>query len=341
MLRPADHVGTRGVAPIHVLPGPAGGIALPEQVILAVVVHHAVGIVVPAPRLTEVKLRPQRLVIKRLQVLELVARRDQPADRVRGGGPDPGRLALELRDVEPGPPVDTRLVHREVALQTVDQLIAHDHGHPPPLGLVVGHREDQIAASELDFDWVFKSGQGRVADRGGRRLLARRVALCDLIHVHVAPAIARGVHEPEHGLRSPVVADVPCPPSEQLAQSSLRCRPRRREHRSPIHEELHAGLAGVAAAADQESDVVALDLEGGRGERSRGAISTAEGVHEALPLEPAYLHLVCKRAPCRTRAERLAFHSPIAIGRALEVGDQDIVGSAGAADDGEQHGDGE
>ena len=62
-LPPVQHVAAGRVAPVHVAPVGAVRVVLVEQVIGAVVVDQAVGVVQPAAPRREVELRSQRLVV--------------------------------------------------------------------------------------------------------------------------------------------------------------------------------------------------------------------------------------------------------------------------------------
>ena len=62
---PAHEIRADGVAPVHGTPGGAFRIMLIEQMIFAVVEHHAVGIIHPLGRRREVILRPMRFAVWR------------------------------------------------------------------------------------------------------------------------------------------------------------------------------------------------------------------------------------------------------------------------------------
>ena len=90
-----------------------------------------------------------------------------------------------------------------------------------------------------------------------------------------------------------------------------------------VHDEVDAGAALVAAAADEEADVRPLDREGGRPERAVRPVAAEECVDQALSLEAADGLLVRQRARGRGRSERLAVDAPPAVGSALEIGKDD------------------
>ena len=156
-----------------------------------------------------------------------------------------------------------------------------------------------------------------------------RVALRDLIDVDVAPAAGRVVDDLEDGLLALVLLDVPVLPVEELAAAGLSVGARGGEDDFAVDEQVHAGLALVSAAADEELDVVPLDGELGRGELARRLVAAEERVDESLAFETGDLHLAAERALGRGRAERLAFDLPVAVVRRLEIVDQDVVVGAG------------
>ena len=68
-LLPVNHVLTDRVAPGHVPPFVAFGVVLEEEMILAIVVHHAVRIVQPVLHGRKVELRPVLLVVVHLGII--------------------------------------------------------------------------------------------------------------------------------------------------------------------------------------------------------------------------------------------------------------------------------
>ena len=94
-------------------------------------------------------------------------------------------------------------------------------------------------------------------------------------------------------------------------------------HDLAAHEEFEC-RGPVRAAADQERDVLPLDPEPGRGQRAGGAVAVEEGVDESLPPETADVLLPGEGPSRGPRAEAVPLRPPVAIGIALEVGDQDV-----------------
>ena len=92
-----------------------------------------------------------------------------------------------------------------------------------------------------------------------------------------------------------------------------------------VDQQIHAGLALVSAATDQELNVVPLDNELERRELAGRSVTTEERVDESLAFEAADLHLAAQRALGGGLAERFAFDLPVAVVRRLEVVDQDVV----------------
>src|SRR5207249_6321495 len=99
-------------------------------------------------------------------------------------------------------------------------------------------------------------------------------------------------------------------------------------------EQVDARLAGVLAAADEEVEVVALDLELGRSERADGGVAAAEAVDEPLAEEAGDRHLARQRALRRPGAEGSAGGGPAGgVGVALEVGEEEVGTIGGAKDE--------
>ncbi len=103
-------------------------------------------------------------------------------------------------------------------------------------------------------------------------------------------------------------------------------------------EEIDARLTGVVAAADEEVDPFALDAELGRGQGAGGGVASEVAVDQALAEKAADAHLVRQGAPSGAVPERLARGGPVAVGRALEIGENEVgavVGPAERDDEGE------
>jgi len=143
-LRPVHQILADRVSPVRVAPYQAEGVRLPEEVILAIVVHHAVRIVAPAALLAEAQLWPEDLVVQRLEIPDRV-RHLQRLHAVRAGDhlvdADRRRLAPVLGEVDKGPPV--RLLLGQENVEDVYLLGVDFDRHPPARGLVPD-RQQQV-----------------------------------------------------------------------------------------------------------------------------------------------------------------------------------------------------
>ncbi len=315
------------MSPVHVGPVAPCRVALPEEVVLAVVVEHPVRVVVPASHLAHVKLGPERFVVERLEVADFVAGFEHFADFRCGFGDDLRGLANVFGHVEVGPPVDGILVRWEVAVEIVDELVADDDRHPAALSLV-RNGEDDVFARDFDLLGVLHMRSSTAAPwrRDEGFLLRLRVALRDLIDVDVAPAAGRGVDDLEDGFPALVLSDVPVFPVEELAAACLGVDARGGEDDFAANEKVHAGLALMSAAADEELDVVPLDGELRRGEPARRLVAAEERVDESLAFKTGNPHLAAERALRRRLAERRAFDFPaLPVRLPLEIGDENVA----------------
>ena len=136
-------------------PTATGRVALPEEVVLIVVIEHPVRVIVPAPHLANVKLGAQRFIVKRLDVANLVAGFDHRDDFFRRAGGDLCGLAKVFRHVEVGPPVDRVLVAWEIAVEIMDERVADGDRRAAALSLV-RDGEDNVLARDLDLLGVLR-----------------------------------------------------------------------------------------------------------------------------------------------------------------------------------------
>ena len=314
---PVDEIAAHGMAPVHVAPGPAVGIVLEEEVPFALVEHAAVGVVVPAAAGREVKLPAERLAIEVVAPLDRVGLLDR-GERLRilrqfVHGKRDG-LALPRARLHDGPPVGLgvgqfdRVFHRRAALDR------RGHG---PLGRAVLDRDREEAFFDANLP------------RGRHKPRRPPVGLHDLIDVHVPPAAGGGIDDADHRLAADELGDVPRIKFERLAAAGLVVGPGGPAHDGAVHDQVQRRLLRVLAAADEERDERPLDRELGRLERAGRAVAVAKRVDEALAGESRHGHLPRQRAAGRPGAERVARGRPRAVGVALEVGEEDVVGRRG------------
>ena len=223
LLDPVNHVGAGGVAPIHVGPRGSSWVALPEEMILAIVVTHAIGVVVPTARLAHVELRPQRFVIERLEVAQLVAGFNHGGYSRIGLGRNHRGLAHIFRHVQPTPPVDRFFVRRKIAIQIVDELVANAYRHPAALTLV-RYGENEVFAGNLNFSDMIRRGRRLDFDGWCGPFLGGGVALRDLIDIDVAPSARRVINDLDHDLFALVFFHIPILPVEGLAATRFGVR---------------------------------------------------------------------------------------------------------------------
>ena len=204
-------------------------------------------------------------------------------------------FAFQPRDV-PGDPV--RLV---AAL--ADRL---------PDGLAVDGQADlgpaALAGAELEAEVV-------VLDRDvldGFDHAAAPIRLHDVVDVDVAPAAGLLVHDLDHGLLAGPGRDVPRVPFQSLGAARLVVGAGGGVDHLAIHQQVDAGAAGMHAAADQEVEVLAFDLQRRRGECAGRAVALEEAVDQPLAFEPADLHLARQRpaAGPGPNASPVVFQSP-------------------------------
>ena len=155
-------------------------------------------------------------------------------------------------------------------------------------------------AHDLAVDEQVDRGLGRARQR---RLVRER----ELVGVDVAPAARVLVDDVDVGGLALQLGDVPVGPVERLALLSGGAA-----HDLPVDDEGHrggrvAGVArvGMAAAPDQEVDVVAGDLEVRRGDVAGAVVVVDERVDQLLALVAADRLLVADRpVRCRRARER-------------------------------------
>ena len=106
-LPPMHQVVAHRMSPVHVAPLPAVRVVLEEEVPHAIVVDHTVGVVVPTEFLREVKLRTERLIVKRIAAGDRVGLLDQ-SDTLgrRISGLQDGLLSRKGFDVEESPEIN-------------------------------------------------------------------------------------------------------------------------------------------------------------------------------------------------------------------------------------------
>ncbi len=153
----------------------------------------------------------------------------------------------------------------------------------------------------------------------------------DVVDVEVAPAAGVVVGDPDPGLLAGEVADVPGGPVERFGVLSGGAA-----DDLAVHQELDGGgvvgAGRVVAAADEEVDVLLVDGELGRGEGARGGVAVQEGVGQPVSQEAGDLVLAGEGAGGRCGAEGVSGRSPVAVGAALEVGEDRPLGRRPAQD---------
>ena len=201
-------------------------------------------------------------------------------------------FSAERREVERHPEI-------RLGIGQLDLKLAHDRiadAHADAAFLRAGfHRQIEVMLVALDL-----------ALRASEQRRRRRVAENDLVHVDVTPAAFAHVEDFKvRGLPREFL-EIPACRFERFGAAGLRVRACRGAHRLAVDDELHARLPFPAAAADEECQVAAADLELRRRERAGGVIATDETVHQALSRKALHLHLLRKRAARRCRAHRAA-----------------------------------
>ena len=248
------------------------------------------------------ELPPQRLAVKvpgaldRIALLNSTQRRGvlrQLVHLERDG------LAAPGADVHERPPVGRGVGQLDVVLH-LDAAI-HE-GRDRALGRAVLDREVEVALLNLEL-----------ALRVGERLGRLAVGLDDLVHVDVAPAAGGIVHDLDDGRLAGELAHVPKLRHEGFAAAGFVVRAGGIADGLAVNQQVHAGLLRVLAAADEEGDVFALDLELGRRERA-GACHPRHGneLTRPFPRKPS-TGIWLGRVPCAgpgPNASPVTFHAP-------------------------------
>ena len=319
---PVHQVAADRVPPEPVGADPVVRVVLGEQVILAVVVDHAVRIVVPARSLAVVELRAELLVVEPLAVYMLVGLvdRPQPALPRRRVGLDRERhfLSLEAPRVPRHP--ELGLLPRHAKVQHVHELAVHEHMHRHDMRRLPNRREVDVVLRDLH-----RAGQQRQRTR-----LADLAALVDVVHEDVPHAADVMVEELDNRLLPFQVGDIPVLPEEDLGvylvtETVLPGVGRRRSRGLAAHQEPYARLPGESAPADHEVDVLALDLKRRRRQLSRPLLVAVVGIGQALALVAGGRGLTGQHSLRRPFAERIALRLPaFPVPLPLEIGDQDV-----------------
>ena len=308
-------IGARRVAPVHVSPAPAVRIVLEKKVVFALVENEAVRVVRPPALRRKLELRTQRLVIQIAGVFQRIALL-YLHERLRILGQfvhdDRHAFSRPRAHVQRRPPVGLRV--GELDVEEAFDLPIDQHFH---LALRRSrlHRkmEQPFAHSDLAL---------RIREHPRRAALAEH----DLIDIDVPPAALALVHDFDARRLATQLAHIPRRRLQILVAARLRVRPRGRAHRRAVHEQVHARLARVAAAADEEVDKRPLDLELRRNQPPRRLVAAIERVRQPFARKALHRHLPRQRAVGRAAAKRRALRLPRAVVRAFKVREHDIIG---------------
>ena len=289
--------------------------------ILAVVKHEAVWVVRPAALRRKLELRAQRLAVEiagifqRIALLDLRERLRVVAQFVHA---DRDAFPHPRAHIERCPPVGLRV--GELDVEEALDLAVHKHLH-------IAFR---CAGLHGKMEQPFRDGD--LALRIGEHARRAAVALHDVVGVDVPPAAFALIHDFDARRFSAQIADIPRRRLQILAAAGLRVRARDRAHSHAVHEQVHAGLARVAAAADEKIDERPLDLEFRRREPPDCVVAAVERVHQTLAEKPLDLHLPRQRSVRGNAAKRCALGLPRAVVRAFKIREQDVVGGVRGAE---------
>jgi len=166
------------------------------------------------------------------------------------------------------------------------------------------------------------------------------IRLDDLIDVDMTPTALPTVDDPEDGLLTDQIGDVPVLPVEPLGAAGPIVGSGRGPGHGPVDEQVQTGLAGVLATTDQEVQVRPIDTERRRGEGAGRVVAAVERVDQAPPEESRDRHLAGQSPPSRSGAEGVSLGDPRLIRLSLEVGDDQVRAIPGrriGRDPGQEH----
>ena len=150
-LLPMHEVFAHRMAPVHIAPTPAIRIVLEEQMPLAVVIDHAIGIIGPAAFGAEVELRAELFLVKRIALLDLVALVDR-LQAMRTAGElidgDGGRLALPGAGIDEGPEIGRPI--GQLDIEDANLAAIHGNAHAAHLAAVF-HGQIEIPLFDDDL----------------------------------------------------------------------------------------------------------------------------------------------------------------------------------------------
>src|SRR5207253_8943563 len=138
-------------------------------------------------------------------------------------------------------------------------------------------------------------------------------ALHDVIDIDVSPAAGRAIDDLDGGFLADKFLNVPRMPIEVLAAARLIVGAGSRADDFAADEQVEAGFAGEFAAADEEIDEIAFDVEQRRRERAGAGIAAEITVDKPFAQIACDGHLVGECAARRTRAERSSGGLPGAV----------------------------
>ena len=324
-----QHVLADRVAPGHVAPAPAEGVALVEEVVLAFVVDHPIGVVVPAARRREMKLRAMPLRVVRVEVLGRVASGDTVehvgvvASSLLGGEHEGFAAEIMCLKVDP----EIRLARREF-----DYEFPERRAFPFEPEEVRGgsHLDGKVEVVLYDLDLAAEIFS-----------LHREAPVAQnyIVNRDVPPSSDSIIDDLDPGVEALVIGDIPAFPLQCLGSSKRSIGTSRGAYGpGPAvskQDEVDGDILAVCATADEEIDVVALDLECGRDEFARALVAAHERIGERLAIVARHGRLVRQRTVCRRVAEGLALDFPAAVAATLEIGDNNVVlGMAGRREKG-------
>ena len=240
-------------------------------------------------------------------MISAFAQRTFQDQRIPGRGRRPGSIALRLR-------------RNAAQAREAGHLPALGNG--PQLGRTVVRQPDLLPVGKFRVLGALEPQRDGLGDRFGRRALLqqrfrRHVGKQDLIEIDMPPAAGMLVDDFDDGILAFQVGDIPTGRFERLDVLAHGGA-----NDLAVDLQVDARLAGMVAAADQETDVTPFDAEGLRGGLALGSVARDKRVHQAAAGEAADRLLACFGSARRLFAKRLARQRPAFVGLLLEVLEQ-------------------